>query len=165
MAVAQGLPRAGMVLGRAGSALALPFCKLWAAVQALSLHNCLQWPLPSICPCPSRGCSPSGCHTCTATLRGHVSTAQPEHELAFPSPAHLGSRQVVLHHRMGPWQDLAQDEPARRQLCSQSSPAAQRASGQLPASPSSLSAAHSWQPLPRWPLCPALSSTTDTSSL
>ena len=44
---------------------------------SVSPQNHVQRPLPSGCPCFSRGRPPLRCHTCMATLKGQVSTAQP----------------------------------------------------------------------------------------
>ena len=60
---------------------------------------------------------------------------------AFLTQTHLGSGQVPLRGQMGPVQALAWEHPARTGLRLESSPAAEGASGQLPAGTSSLSAA------------------------
>lgn len=47
-----------------------------------------------------------GSHTCMVTLMGQVSTAQPEHKVAFSSKTHLVSSKVSSIARQGHWRPL-----------------------------------------------------------
>lgn len=107
---------------------------------SLSMHNHLQWSRSSGC-LGIQGMPSSGCHSCMATLGAQVRPAQPEEEIIFASQTHLARGQVLVHRQTGPPPALAGDQPARTEVRWQSSPAAQRATGQQPPSPSSLSVA------------------------